>query len=165
MYKAELNSLYLRPLREDHRFGLLFCWRVKEGIDLGIETRRIANYVHFFWSRSLCYHFRDEEMLIFSGNSVPVFQKTRNEHLDFHNRIQAIITGDDIINPVQLQELVKLLEAHIRFEEKELFPYLRNAFVPGEAKIADAVLPGEAFSPHLKHLYPDEFWKEGRPSL
>jgi len=156
MHSNQFDTMYRLPLREEHRYGLLFCWRVREGVRQGVEAERIARYVHSFWSQHLCLHFKDEESALFRHQSTPVFQKMIQDHLLLRDRIQKIIATPDPVHPGQLVELVNLLDDHIRFEEKELFPYLKTHTAGNRSFIS---------SLQLKHQYADEFWKDHRSSL
>ncbi|MBL7758391.1 MAG: hemerythrin domain-containing protein [Chitinophagaceae bacterium] len=155
MHRTHSDPMHHIPLREEHRYGLLFCWRVREGLKQGVDAQRISWYVRSFWSQHLSLHFKDEESALFRYQSTPVFQKMLQDHLLLHDRIMKIISAD-FVQPGQLTELIHLLDEHIRFEEKELFQYLKTASHKDRELMS---------SLQLKHLYPDEFWKDHRASL
>lgn len=155
MHRTHSDPTHHIPLREEHRYGLLFCWRVREGLKQGVDAQRISRYVRSFWSQHLSLHFKDEESALFRYQSTPVFQKMVQDHLLLHDRIMKIISAD-FVQPGQLTELIHLLDEHIRFEEKELFQYLKTASHKDRELMS---------SLQLKHLYPDEFWKDHRASL
>ena len=55
----------LVQLSRDHHYGLLLCWKIREGIKRRIEPQRIKNYVDWFWLHHLEQHFEIEEKYLF----------------------------------------------------------------------------------------------------
>ena len=49
------------PLSREHHATLLFCWKLKSGIQLGIDPERIQRYVNYFYEHELLPHFKKEE--------------------------------------------------------------------------------------------------------
>ncbi|MBX2923130.1 MAG: hemerythrin domain-containing protein [Chitinophagaceae bacterium] len=153
------------PLREDHRSGLLFCWRIKEGIKLNIAPHRIVQYIMYFWDQNLDPHLKEEELLLLGDTSRPVVKKALEDHSLLYNRIRQIITAKDVVTPAELTDLVNLLDTHIQFEEKKLFPLLKNTFTVEQLKQIHTSLLAKNISPGMKNLYHDEFWKNEKSSL
>jgi hypothetical protein len=58
------RSKELAPLSREHHDGLLFAWKIKQGLanDTPIET--IVSYTRWFWSNHIRPHFRDEEKVL-----------------------------------------------------------------------------------------------------
>ena len=56
----------LVPLSQDHHFGLLLSWKIRQGFKRGIDRRRIMNYVDYFVNNHLEEHFQNEENHLFS---------------------------------------------------------------------------------------------------
>ncbi len=54
------------PLSRDHHFGLLFCWKIRQGLKAKIDLERIRKYILHFWKSHLEQHFKEEETLLFS---------------------------------------------------------------------------------------------------
>ena len=45
------------PLSQDHHFGLLSGWKIKQGIKKNISYERIKNYINYHWDNSQSFHF------------------------------------------------------------------------------------------------------------
>ena len=55
------RSKELAPLSRDHHEGLLFVWKIRQGIKKGIAPVRMAQYAGWFWENHLQEHFEKEE--------------------------------------------------------------------------------------------------------
>lgn len=114
------------PFSRDHHFGLLLCWKIKQGIKNQVDAERISDYVIYFFEKALVPHFRLEEEQLF-----PLFpeghagcQQALREHTQLEflvNELRRDKTGNVI-----LQAFADLLEKHIRFEERILFNQLQT---------------------------------------
>ncbi len=65
------------------------------------------------------------------------------------------------VTTLQLQEFASLLEAHIRFEERTLFPYLEKEIPPEELERIGVAIEND----HLKKTpftWQDEFWIQNK---
>ncbi|AFL85730.1 hypothetical protein Belba_3220 [Belliella baltica DSM 15883] len=108
----------LQPLSRDHHYGLLVCWKIRQGLKKGIELYRIKSYTDWFWNSHLEEHFRVEEDFLFPilGNEHEMVKKALAEH----RRIKRLFLDEDNIYKT-LSLLEEELEKHIRFEERGLF--------------------------------------------
>lgn len=61
----EKRDRTLIPLSREHHFALLLCWKINEGIKLGVSADRISIYVKWFCDNYLLKHFKEEEDLLF----------------------------------------------------------------------------------------------------
>jgi hypothetical protein len=149
------RSSYVVALSRDHHAGLLFCWKIKEGLKKGASSERIANYVRFFWEEHLWEHFQEEEILLFNQHASELTRRGKAEHASLEILFRLIADGQ-LEQPNYLAFTEQLI-AHIRFEERELFPHLEKVLpVPALAAIGNIlaklhVLPFE-------DKYADEFW-------
>ena len=118
---------------------------------------RIGRYVLHFWTVDLKEHFRQEEEILFS--LLPDGDALKQDVLEQHTILYGLITK--IGNQQQpgiasLQEFANALEAHIRFEERELFPYIEKTINPDALKAAGEKIDA---SQHLTRVeWDDEFW-------
>lgn len=152
------RSTELVPLSRDHHSGLLLCWKIKTGIQKGISVERIANYVVFYYHAHLEEHFRQEEEYIFPlpGNEDPLIQKAVAEHRE----ITGLVTQLENEVPTgyeHLEKLMNLLESHIRYEERELFPHIEQK---AEYKLLQSVgqIVAELHNNIKEPAWDDEFW-------
>src|SRR5690606_31501062 len=134
----------LVQLSRDHHGGLLLSWKIRTGFRKGIEEKRITDYILYFFEADLKEHFRQEEELVFCLIDKDDAMRIRAEKE--HEEIYQMIKGIREKRPVEesrLQSFADFLEKHIRFEERELFPYIEENAAQeklGEAgKIIDAL--------------------------
>lgn len=110
-------------LSKEHHFGLLACWKVRQGIALNIEPQRIKNYINYFWNNHLAQHFETEENILFKSSEGKLIDTALLEHDELRSQIKSINDGVTVDN---LTSFADLLEQHIRFEERELFKNLQS---------------------------------------
>ena len=55
----------IQILSREHHHGLLFCWKIKAGLNKAVDPKRIIAYINFFWDSHLRMHFKEEEDLLF----------------------------------------------------------------------------------------------------
>lgn len=113
----------LRYLSHDHHHGLLLCWKIKTGFAKGISAERIKKYCDWFFTNYLKHHFEVEEAVVFSvlGNAHPKVKKA----LDEHQRLIKLFESQEDIEG-NLKQIQDLLNKHIRFEERVLFPLIQE---------------------------------------
>lgn len=131
----------LRPLSHDHHHGLVEARRLQRAVD-GERTSRNEAAVTFlrFYSSDTVRHFREEEEGLFPllvdqpDPAGELLTRALLEHQRLHalaDRLdRALAAGDP--DPTLMRELGELLERHIRFEERTLFPFAESA-VPEES--------------------------------
>lgn len=144
----------LIPLSREHHFGLLFGWKIKQGLALEADTRIIREYVQYFWNNHLAAHFEKEEIII--RELLPAIDTQSNRVLVEHDFIRSLINTLAINREKPeylLQTLQQFLNEHIRFEEREFFPYLESVATPdqfaliGELIQQDEETPADNFQP------------------
>ena len=150
--KPVKRSKYIMELSRDHHLGLLFCWKIKEGVKRNIEPRRIKKYVDYFWEHHLKAHFGEEETLLFNRIDDPLCSQAKTEHQLLINRLNELNTERH-----EYVGFAELLIKHIRFEEREVFPHLETALSLTILEGAYAFLSQQHSAP-FKDVYPDEFW-------
>lgn len=141
-------------LSKDHHFGLLCCWKIRQGLALGIDVERIKRYVRYFWEIHLSGHFDAEERVLPAQEKDPYTDQIKEEHA----QIKAIATEvDSHATYGVLSNFADLLEQHIRFEEREWFPHLeRHLQAASLQKIGEEL---QQIHLQAKDDYKDEFWK------
>jgi hypothetical protein len=149
------RSSYVVAFSRDHHAGLLFCWKIKEGLKKGASSDRIANYVRFFWEEHLKGHFQEEEILLFNQHDSLLTRRGKAEHASLEILFRLFADGQ-LEQPNYLAFTEQLI-AHIRFEERELFPHLEKALpVPALAAVGN-ILARLHIQP-FEDKYADEFW-------
>ena len=148
----------LVKLSKDHHAGLLFCWKIRQGIKYHIETNRMIKYVKYFWDHHLAAHFKEEEEFLFP----PLKDKEVQKALDDHQKIKIFVgkiavTGMEREQGVLL-ELADTLDNHIRYEERILFPHLQEKLSEEQLKKIGEQIPDAT----LADTYEDHFWEKSR---
>jgi hemerythrin-like domain-containing protein len=128
----------LQPLSDDHHRALVLARRTRRAAkasdsDSLARTWRDAQAT---FAAELEPHFRAEETWLFplldEGGLRTLFDRARADH----KRLRELIRS--AADPVTAREFADLLEAHVRFEERELFPRVEIAL----AAYDDAAIRG-----------------------
>lgn len=143
------------PLSRDHHTGLLCCWKIRQGLQKQIAVQRIADYIGYFREIHLIPHFQEEEALLFNRD-IPGCRKAMDEHAAM-NQLVDIIIADPLAE--DLVKFADLLESHIRFEERELFPRLEQTMTADELQDVAERIAKAGIHP-LQDEYRDHFWTE-----
>jgi hypothetical protein len=113
----------LRELSRDHHDGLLLCWKIRQGIQRGIETRRVMSYINYIFRKSLQPHFQLEEQHVLS--LLPAGDPMREKALLDHHELSSLaVSNDETAEMAALFE--QKLSAHIRFEERVVFQEIQK---------------------------------------
>ena len=150
------RSKAFMPLSREHHFDLLLAWKLRKGLAYDVKPERMAAYVGYLDEHLMRAHFADEEQELFAH--FPQDEKVQRalaEHRQVRDWVDRIVSGQrkdaDAFNA-----LADLVEAHVRFEERELFPYLENLFSPGEhMRIEKAIAEKHS---GFQEVWADPFW-------
>lgn len=123
----------LRDLSEDHHHGLVQARRLREAASgEGADMTEASRAFLAFWQRDTSAHFRKEEEVL-----LPVLARHGADLLEReqvvrmllqHARIRGLVMqlSDEVergdVRPETLQRIGEELEAHIRLEERDVFP-------------------------------------------
>lgn len=144
----------LVPLSRDHHFGLLCCWKIRQGIKKEVSYERIKNYINYYWEKNLHNHFKTEDDVLPELSNEGLQKQMEKEHREISRLIGSINQSN---NQQLLSDFADALYKHIRFEERSVFPYL-------EEHLSDEQMDtiGLELSQHHHKEdddYEDEFWK------
>lgn len=149
------RSEQLAPLSREHHEGLLFAWRIKQGLKKEIEPRTVSEYVNWIWNNHLMQHFRKEEEVLVP--LMPEKDELMKRMLEEHEEIEAmILINQNIADPSNLIMFSDKLNDHIRFEERILFPHCEN--ILSEYQL-DFILKKIDVEAPLCGEWKNEFWK------
>ena len=149
------RSQQLTPLSKDHHDGLLFAWKIKQGLKNGADTKVVAEYVQWFWNNHLQEHFNEEEQIL--APHLPPENELLQQMLDEHQEIEAMIRiNENIPDESLLAKLAQSIDDHIRFEERQLFSYAEKVIPEKELNLIYGQLLKEAAQ--CKN-WENEFWK------
>lgn len=125
----------LVPLTHDHHHALAQARRLKESAltnDESDRRRATDDFINFYLG-SLLRHFREEEELFFAPlvdeeDAHDLVMRALAEHLRVHARVRLLKRDLAVgkAEPTQLTELSKLLTAHVRVEERDVFPLVER---------------------------------------
>jgi hemerythrin-like domain-containing protein len=152
------RNINMVELSKDHHAGLLFCWKVKEGLKRNIELYRIREYVNYFWQNHLKTHFREEESLLFNRIDDALSSQGKTEHRVLLERLHRLNYYENEKGSEYL-EFAELLTSHIRFEERILFPHLEKVLPQSALASVGEYLISQHPVP-FKDDFPDEFWAD-----
>lgn len=146
------RHIALQPISHDHHFGLLVCWKIKAGLNKGVEPERIKKFCNFFYEIHLNNHFIAEENYIFPvlGKNDKLIKRAMKEH-----HLLRKLFKDKNGDTQNLTLIEKHLEEHIRFEERELFSKVETVATEEHLQTI-----GNIKSEDIKTLenWKDEFW-------
>jgi hemerythrin-like domain-containing protein len=153
------RNINLVSLSKEHHFTLLFCWKIRQGIKLEVDLKRIVKYVQYFWQHFLMEHFKEEEQELFIVNTEDnLVQKAFHDHTEIEKQIQFLLNDQNDISTQQLLTLANDVDAHIRFEERELFPHLEKNLSEEQLNIIGQHLSMDKTTMLNTDAYADSFW-------
>lgn len=140
-------------LSHEHHHALVFCVRLKKAPKVSVEI--IQNYVRYFWENHILLHFENEEKYLL--DLIPNI-KHQEQFLLEHNQIkqlvnQILINAETSINNALM--LSEILNNHIRFEERELFPEIEKWATQSQLQAVASFLNKDVACP----VFLPEFWK------
>jgi len=118
----------LQPLSREHHTALTLakaCERAAQSRDEALVVQTCQRVIRTF-SEELEPHFQIEEQSL-----LPLLHSAENQLLEQrtladHQQLRALLDGLQQNNTEALDNFGKLLSAHVRFEERELFPVLES---------------------------------------
>ncbi|MEO8820082.1 MAG: hemerythrin domain-containing protein [Ginsengibacter sp.] len=147
-------------LSKDHHAGLLFCWKIRQGVKFHVEKNRMIRYVKYYWDHHFSTHFHEEEAFLFAPVKNDEVQKAIEDHQKIKIFIDKIGVSGVEKKEDDLLELADTVDNHIRFEERILFPHLQKTLSEAQLqKIGEQIDD----APFVEN-YEDQFWIKS-PSL
>ena len=155
--KPQKRDKNLVPLSREHHFGLLFCWKIRQGLKNGTDLDLMRAYVRYFWENILKEHCAEEEWLLHRllKKDDTIKERLAEEHRLLQTIVELIESGSPM-NKELFKVLEKDLNDHIRWEERELFPYVQAVANPDELELVGHLL-SHKHDPRLDTFTP-EFW-------
>jgi hemerythrin-like domain-containing protein len=128
------RSEALEPLSHDHHQALFAAQKLRRADEVSAATAVFLE----FWRGEGAAHFRIEEDILMPAwlDAAPdadraLAARMADEHLTIRTLARRAERGE--LELVELRELGELLSAHVRFEERELFPRI-EADLDGDAE-------------------------------
>lgn len=145
----------LAPLSREHHDGLLFAWKIKQGIEHKASPALMCRYVSWYWKEHIRPHFYQEEKILMPY--LPADHAMAKRLKEEHDHIRELIIelGEEPDNR-HLVLLCDLVNQHIRFEERELFQYMESLLTPEQ--LNDVYRQLEEHPLHCHTEWTEEFW-------
>ncbi len=143
------KPIALTPLVEEHNEIVLFCERIREGLQKKIDPKRIKKYVDWFKMGYLDPHFEIEKKYSFpilGENNVRVKRAFAN-----HRRMDRLFSETEKLTTA-LHKIEEELSTYIGFEERILYNEIREIATLEQLKNIE--------EPHLKLNFSDADWKD-----
>ena len=148
------RSKELAPLSREHHDGLLFVWKIRQGLNNNTPLDTLRNYTIWFWTNHIKPHFADEEKVLVQF--LPANNSMVQQMIKEHQQIRDLILDlDKDPSKQSLGLLADFINNHIRFEERELFAYVEKTLTPEQLKLVFADL-AEAHQCNTE--WKEEFW-------
>ena len=150
----------LKTLSWEHHDGLVVSFRLQQGLKKNAKSEEMSKYILHIWNDMLENHFRQEEHTI-----TPKIMRSEkgigfvNQMMEEHEKIRKLINKieSDRTNTQIIEEFALLLNQHIRFEERQLFPLFEQE--AGHEKLQEV---GRFLKEHHNpscEVWPSQFWK------
>jgi len=123
------RNVNLVELSSEHHDGLVVALRIKKALNNSVESHILVNYINHI-SGTLNNHFRQEEENLsqvknISREGKDLIERMTYDHQQFYDLMDKINLKDNSLDD-NLSKFSDLLNDHIRFEERELFPYVEQ---------------------------------------
>ncbi|MCP5064250.1 MAG: hemerythrin domain-containing protein [Ignavibacteriae bacterium] len=123
-------------LSHEHHDGLVIALRIKKAIDKTEDYNTIVNYILHLWA-TLKNHFDQEEDNFLASKNIDqnneLIKRMLDEHQQFEQLVNKLSSKSENLKEA-LSDFSELLNDHIRFEERELFPYVEECLTDNELK-------------------------------
>ncbi len=127
----------LQPLSREHFGGLVLVRRLREAADADEPARQATvGLLREAWEGELKGHFADEESLLGPHLKDSDMARLIEEHRALERHIKMADSAGCAPSAEWLRETATMLEEHIRWEERELFPAAERAGAEGLDKMA-----------------------------
>lgn len=151
------RNINLIELSRDHHHGLLLGWKIKQGFKRNVAIGELVKYIDHFAHQALFPHFEEEEnqLLGFLSDDDDYSKRLLKEHSEIKNLVLEL-TKPNIADKAGLQILVDKVEAHIRFEEREMFPYIEKTLSDADLDKLGKLI-SDVHQPYEEN-YTNKFW-------
>jgi hemerythrin-like domain-containing protein len=157
----------LRTLSEDHHHGLVHARRLRtaaEGDEAHPAEATAKDFLDF-WQRYTAIHFRNEEEVllpVMARHGGDVTLEPLVEMLEGHARIRGLVMrlSDEVVGgkvrSETLREIGEQLEAHVRLEERVVFPLIEGSLPEAALTELAARLEAKEAGPRVEPWVPAE---------
>ena len=152
------RSIELQPLSRQHHNGLFFCLLLEKGVKKNADQILLRDFCMFVWEGDLQHHFELEETQLTPLMRYDALKDGISKMLAEHEAIRQLFQQNEKkADETVFIQLYQLVEKHIRFEERELFPLIESVITPNELNEIGHALQGE--TDKNCSAYPIKFWE------
>jgi hypothetical protein len=148
----------LFPLINDHNSELRLCENIRKGVQNKVESDRIAEYTIYYFQKHLLPHFQKESMFLEKLDELDLLRKKAEKQHRRLNRLKDKLIAVPKRKEVTLGVLEEELEAHVRFEKKQLIPHLEKRLSIKELEEVARNLRKDQ-NGHIEEKWDDKFWE------
>lgn len=150
----------LETLSFEHHDALVIALRLKKGVSNNIDLKPVAEYALSVYKNHLRHHFEQEEASLVeplqnNPEAATAIERMVDEHDRFAELAEFIESGKMDLKEL-LREFAQLLDSHIRFEERVLFPLAEKLLPETKLEEISAYLHREHRP--IDKSWPIEFW-------
>lgn len=146
-----------KEFTRDHHRGLSLSWKIRQGIKYKVALKELVTYTIHYACEALFPHFAEEEnqVLIHLSPEDIYRKRTIAEHLEII-RLIDLLGIEGYANEELLLKVADKAEEHIRFEERELFPYMEKKLSAGQLDEIGKLI-SQLHQPFVE-TYQNKFW-------
>jgi hemerythrin-like domain-containing protein len=146
------RSEQLISLSREHHDALLFIWKIRQGLKNETAVSIISDFINWFWQNHLVEHFRQEEEILipYLSNSDKLSVQMLKEHALIKSEMRKEFNKNSIA------AFADILDKHVRFEERELFPHIEKTVSTDQLNKIGEQLNATS---HCDSGWENEFWK------
>ena len=146
----------LKTLSWEHHDGLVAAFRLQQGLKKNVKANDMADYIMNIWKNILEHHFwREEQTLSNLKISSELIAQMKSEHKQLRLLIENL--NKDYTNKNIIKEIAELLNNHIRFEERQLFPIIEKEVDVNQLNEIGKFLKEQHI--HSCEVWQNQFWK------
>jgi hemerythrin-like domain-containing protein len=134
---AILRHATLQPLSRQHHQGLLVSLLLEKGLKNNASLKEMRDFIIQFWEEELRLHFEKEDFLFLPlaykyPQLIEGLIQLKNEHQEIRLLIQKLNNEARSEQHETIISFAKILEKHIRFEERQLFNIIQETLPEDE---------------------------------
>ena len=148
------RSQQLAPLSREHHDGLLFVWKLRQGLANGTDMQTLRNYCNWYCKNHITQHFEQEEKILlqYIAADHPLAIQLKEEHNDIRELLLLIDANPEAAT---ISMLADFISRHIRFEERTVFTYLEQNLT---AEQLDDICSKLQEAPIVSGEWTESFW-------
>ncbi|MCB0840647.1 MAG: hemerythrin domain-containing protein [Bacteroidetes bacterium] len=156
-YRKRQKALF--PLINEHNSELELCENIRKGVQNKVESDRIAEYTIHYFQKHLIPHFQKESLFLEKLDELDLLRKKAEKQHRRLNRLKEKLIALPKRKEVTLGVFEEELEAHVRFEKKELIPHLQRQLTVKDLEEVCRNLRKKKKSHKEDRCWDDKFWE------